>query len=301
MSQKVKNGICCILNERAGRAEPGMPARVSSAFARHGLKPEFLHTSRAGSISQLARRAVEGNYEIIVSVGGDGTANAIANVLVGSQVRLGILPLGTLNHFARDLKIPFELDAAVETIVNGGTKAVDVGEVNGVTFLNNSSVGLYPAIIRLREGLQRAGYAKWLALIRASIAILVRFRILKLELSSKSEPPGQYRTALLFVGNNKYDMTLTTLGKRATLDQGRLWVMMPAALGRWRLFATALALIFTGEKPADLVSFESEALVVSSKRTRLKVAADGEILQLRSPLKYRIRPKSLLVIVPDGR
>jgi diacylglycerol kinase family enzyme len=293
--------ICCILNERAGRAEAGLPARVSSSFARHGLTPEFIHTGEAASISQLAQRAADGDYDIIISGGGDGTVNAVASKLVGSRTRLGILPLGTLNHFARDLKIPLELDAAVETIVTGRVKPVDVGEVNGEIFLNNSSVGLYPAVIRLREGLQRAGYGKWVALIRASIAMLVRFRVLRLELRSTSQPPLKCRTALLFVGNNNYDMTLTRLGTRAALDQGHLWVMMPAASGRWRLIATAFALVFIGERPTDVISFEAEAFVVSSRHRRLRVAADGEVVRLQSPLKYRIRPKSLLVIVPARR
>ena len=293
--------ICCILNERAGKAEAGLPARISSSFARHGLAPVFLHTSEAASISQLAERAAHGGYDIIVSGGGDGTANAVASKLVGSRTRLGILPLGTLNHFARDLKIPIELDAAVETIITGRTKPVDVGELNGKIFLNNSSVGLYPAVIRLREGLQRAGYGKWIALIRASIAMVARFRVLKLELRPKTQPRVECRTALLFVGNNNYDTTLTRLGKRTALDQGHLWVMMPAASSRWRLIATAFALVFTGEKPTDVIRFEAEALVVSTRHKRLSVAADGEVVKLHSPLKYHIRPKSLLVIVPVGR
>ena len=293
--------ICCILNERAGKAEAGLPARVSSSFARHGLTPEFLHIGEAMRIAQVAKRAAESDYGIVVSGGGDGTVNAVASALVGSRTKLGILPLGTLNHFARDLKIPLELDAAVETIVTGRATLVDVGEVNDKIFLNNSNVGLYPAVVRLREGLQRAGYGKWIALIRASIAMVARFRVLKLELRPKTQPRVECRTALLFVGNNNYDMTLTRLGKRTALDQGHLWVMMPAASSRWRLIATAFALVFTGEKPTDVIRFEAEALVVSTRHKRLNVAADGEVVKLHSPLNYHIRPKSLLVIVPVGR
>jgi diacylglycerol kinase family enzyme len=275
-----------------------LSARVGQSFARYGLSPTFLSPSEASSIAQVAKRAAEGNYDIVVSGGGDGTVNAVASELVGSSTRLGILPLGTLNHFARDLNIPLELDAAVETIVTGRANPIDVGEVNGRIFLNNSSVGLYPAAVRLREGLQRAGYGKWLALIRASIAMLVRFRILNLELRSTGQPRVSCRTALLFVGNNTNDTTLTRLGTRAALDRGHLWVMTSAASTRWRLIATAFALVFTGEKPADIISFTAETLVVSATRERLRVAADGEVVQLQSPLKYRIRPKSLFVIVP---
>jgi diacylglycerol kinase family enzyme len=106
---------------------------------------------------------------------------------------------------------------------------------------------------------------------------------------------------LLFVGNNKYDTTLTRLGTRAALDHGHLSVMIPAASSRWRLVATAFALVFADEKPTDVISFEAETVTVSTRHKRLKVAADGEVLELQSPLKYRIRPKSLLVVVPERR
>jgi len=300
-NSSAKIRICCILNDRAGNAGAGLSARVSTSFARHGLTPEFLHISETASISRLAKSAAGGDYDIVVGGGGDGTINAVASALVGTRTRLGILPVGTLNHFARDLKIPLELDAAVETIVTGWPKAVDVGEVNGQIFLNNSSVGLYPAVIRLREGLQRAGQGKWLALLRASIAMLARFRVLELDIRSKSRPPLRCRTALLFVGNNKYDTNLSHLGTREALDEGHLWVMTPTAASRWRLFATAVALAFIGEKLTDIISFEAHGIVVSSKQRRLKVAADGEVIQLQSPLKYRTRPKSLLVIVSKDR
>ncbi len=175
-----------------------------------------------------------------------------------------------------------------------------MGEVNGRIFLNNSGVGLYPSIVRLREGLQKHGYKKWLALLRASISMLWRFRRLHLELRPTSEPLISCRTALLFVGNNRYDTTLSRLGRRAALDRGQLSAMMPAVASRWRLITTALALVLSGETPADIISFESEEMVVSSRHKRLRVSTDGEVHQLRSPLRYRIRPKSLLVIVPGS-
>src|SRR6476620_4560747 len=213
--QEAQIRICCIVNEQAGKAESCLRTSVTASFALHGMTPDFLYIPEASSIAQVAKRAAEGHYDLVVSGGGDGTANAVASELVGSRTRLGILPLGTLNHFARDLEIPLELDAAVEILVTGKPKQVDVGEVNGRIFLNNSSVGLYPAVVRLRKALERAGYGKWFALIRASIAMIARFRILKLRLHSKDQSAGDCQTALLFVGNNKYDTTLTRLGTRA--------------------------------------------------------------------------------------
>src|SRR5205085_3689399 len=102
--------------------------------------------------------------------GGDGTQSAIASRLAGTQLVHGVLPLGTLNHFAKDLGIPLQLDEAVRTLAEGRVLEVDVGEVNGRVFINNSSLGLYPEIVRERELQQmRLGKSKWRALASASL------------------------------------------------------------------------------------------------------------------------------------
>ena len=86
-----------------------------------------------------------------MAAGGDGTINSVASAVVGSEKSLGVLPFGTMNHFAKDLHIPLDLEGAVNTIVAGHKTKVDVGEVNGRIFLNNSSLGLYPSIVRERQ------------------------------------------------------------------------------------------------------------------------------------------------------
>src|SRR5476649_731552 len=109
-----------------------------------------------------AKRALARGVDAVVAGGGDGTINAVASVLAGSSVALGVLPLGTLNHFAKDLNIPLDLDQAIATIARGTTAQVDVGDVNGRIFVNNSSLGLYPHIVRARDQQQRRlGRGKW--------------------------------------------------------------------------------------------------------------------------------------------
>ena len=80
----------------------------------------------------------------VVAAGGDGTINAVAAAIVDADKALGVLPFGTMNHFAKDLNIPLDFDGAIETIVAGHVTRVDVGDVNGRIFVNNSSLGLYP-------------------------------------------------------------------------------------------------------------------------------------------------------------
>ena len=247
----------------------------------------------------LAKDAIQQNYDIVVAGGGDGTINAVASALVGnSAVKFGILPMGTFNHFARDLGIPTDMEKAVEIIVAGQVKSVDVGEVNGRIFVNNSSLGLYPEMVRLREGLQKSGHRKFLAAVWASLRIFTRFRRLRLELHPAMGAVLRRNTPMLFVGNNAYETGLTTLGTRASLDRGQLWVMMPTATSRWGLMTSLFAVLSGHEEPSDVFTFEATKLIVTSNRRMFKVAVDGEVLQHKPPLNYRTRPKSLQVIVP---
>src|SRR4051794_7176429 len=142
-------------------AEKGRPVRIT--LARHGR-----------DIRPAAERAVSEGTAGLVAAGGDGTVNTLASVAVDADVPLGVLPQGTLNHFAKDLGIPTDLDQALEVVLAGHTRRVDVGEGSGRIFVNNSSLGVYPRIVRLRERYGARGPGKWLAAPWATLAVLRR-------------------------------------------------------------------------------------------------------------------------------
>lgn len=291
--------ICCILNNNSGSADSAKHNTILDLFASHGVNVKILKLTDGASITELARSAVQEDYDVIVAGGGDGTINAVASALVGHPLtRLGILPLGTLNHFARDLGIPFDLTQAVEIICTGYSESVDVGAVNDQYFLNNSSIGLYPAIVKLRESLQSAGYGKWWAAFVSSLRILRKFRRFDLEVQPSTGAFINRKAALLFIGNNVYETAVTKLGTRLAIDRGQLWINMPTASTLFGFFKNLMSLMFGREKPADTLIFEATSLKVMSKKRLLTVATDGEILRLKPPLNYRILPKVLKVIVP---
>src|SRR6185295_8621198 len=126
--------------------------------------------------------------------------------------------------FARDVGVPLDLDGAVATIEAGHVSEVDVGEVNGRVFLNNSSVGLYPTAVAEREELRhRHGGGKWLAMFSVSLDLFRRFPLLDVTLHAE-ERAMALTTPFVFVGNNRYDMSLFALGTRASLQDGLLSV-----------------------------------------------------------------------------
>ena len=157
-------------------ADAGIADKVKAALDGAGIDAE-IELIDGGDCEVRARAVAERGDELLIVGGGDGTIGAAASALVGTGTKLGILPLGTLNHFARDLGIPPDLDEAAKLIAAGKERRVDVAEMNGRIFINNSAIGLYPLMVVDRDAQQkRLGRSKRLAMLVASIRTLARFR-----------------------------------------------------------------------------------------------------------------------------
>lgn len=292
--------LACIVNGRAHSNEAErLSSRVVELFRAHGACVDTIVVERGGDLLPLARRYAERGYKTIVAAGGDGTVSAVASALVGTPAALGVLPLGTLNHFAKDAGIPLSLEAAVETILAGHTRQIDVGAVNGHIFVNNSSIGLYPAIVAERSELQRRGMRKWLAFAGAVLKIMRRVPHFHVSLHADGNYDGTDRTPFMFIGNNAYHAAGLRIGEREQLDGGKLWVCSAPDAGRLQLIGMAARALFGRERPIELKVIEAKELWVQTRRRRrIKVANDGELLVTHSPLHYHIRPKALRVVVP---
>jgi YegS/Rv2252/BmrU family lipid kinase len=250
-------------------------------------------------LHQAAEKAVAEGVGLIVAGGGDGTISCVAGAVAGTRTKLGVLPLGTLNHFARDLGIPVDLDEAAKLIASGRTRRVDVAEVNGRVFINNSAIGVYPLMVSDRDEQQeKLGRRKRLAMAIAAARTLLRFSSRRLELTA-NDRRAQIDTPLLFVGNNDYRLELPGSGTRESLDSGELCVMVLRRKSRLGfLFAVARSLAGR-ERPADIAKLDDvRQLRVDSKHSRLTISLDGETAEMETPLRYRIRPGALEVIAP---
>src|SRR6267143_4263041 len=166
------NSVKVIINIHSGLSDKEEARRLlTEIFKAGGVESEVSLAKSGAEVARLARQAVHDKWTVIVAGGGDGTVNTVASQVIGTDKILGVVPLGTLNHFARDLKIPAELELAAQVFVSGRTIHVDVGEVNGRIFLNNSSLGLYPTIVSEREKKQRLGSGKWPAFVWAAVTV----------------------------------------------------------------------------------------------------------------------------------
>ena len=293
--------IVFILNHRAGTGRAGeLQATIEKLAREAGVAVQILVAKEGADLPAMAREAVKGGARAVIAGGGDGTVNAIAGALAGSDVALGVLPLGTLNHFAKDLGLPLGEEDAVRAALSGQAVRVDVGEVNGRVFLNNSSIGLYPRIVRFREAERCKGHNKWLAFLRATFATLRRHALFHVELQIDEGKFLSRRTAFVFLGNNEYETAGLNIGARRRLDGGALWLCLPRRGGRIDLLRLALMTLLGRLREGELEFRSAAAVEIRTRRRQLSVALDGEVVRMPAPLAYRIRRHALQVIAPDN-
>ena len=290
---------------RGNRDELG-PA-VEAACTAAGRRCELLPVTRPGQLPETAREAVRRAREvdgIVVAAGGDGTINGVAQAVLDSGCRFGVLPRGTFNYFARTHGIPTELGGALDVLLTQPAIPVHVGRVNGRVFLVNASVGLYARLLEDREGWKRQfGRSRFIALLAGVRTLLRGHRSLHLEVELQGQA-WQARTPTLFVGNNALQMEQVGLPEAQAIDDGCLAGVTLKPVGRLSLLALLARGLFGRMGDADEVrSFAFQALTVTARRfgaKRIKVATDGEVLKMALPLRFEVAAQPLLLIRPPG-
>jgi YegS/Rv2252/BmrU family lipid kinase len=290
-----------IINARSGIGDKDEARRrLVEIFQARGVDSEVLVAENGAEVAALAKKSVREDWTVITAGGGDGTINTVASCLMGTDKILGVLPLGTLNHFARDLRIPLDLEGAAQTVISGRPAPVDVAEVNGRIFLNNSSLGFYPTIVQEREKQQRLGFGKWPAFVWATLAAFRRYPFLHLRLVAGGKEIAR-KTPFVFVGNNEYLMERLNIGGRERLDRGLLSLYVTNRTGRWGLIRLALrALVGRLREEKDFLALLTGEVEIETRHRRLRVAFDGEVDTMLTPLHYQSRPGGLRVMVPGA-
>ena len=291
--------VIVLLNAASGSGAAADAARtIERLFGETGREAQVELVESGERLRSLARDAARTHPEAVVAGGGDGTVSTVAAELAGSAIPLGVLPLGTLNHFAKDLGLPLGLEAAVRVILGGETRRVDVGEVNGRVFVNNSSIGVYPRLLRLRERYRERGRSKWIAAFWALLAVLRRHSFMAVRIVADGETIVR-RTPFVFVGNNAYRMEGLSAGIRDSLTDGRLALYIMNASGRrsllWLVWSVVIGRARRIQELEMLSVLEAQ---VETRRRKLQVALDGEVLEERDPLAYRVRQAALTVFIP---
>lgn len=285
--------IPAFVNLKSGSGEAARDALEGvGAFAVESCEPD--------AFGAEVERAADSGADRVVVAGGDGTIAQGAGALVGKSTALAIVPGGTLNHFARDHGIPTNHAEAAQVAASGEITTADVAYVNDRLFLNTSSVGAYVVFVRIRDRLERyVGYH--LATVFAALRLLGRVRAFTVELELDGAV-RRYRSSLVFVGVGERTLQLPSFGSRATDGRRGLHVIVVRG-GTWaRLIAAGLTAALGGNRAiasgALADAFVVDRCRIELRRPRGRVAIDGELVEISSPLEYRIERDALRLVVP---
>jgi diacylglycerol kinase family enzyme len=293
-----------LLNEGAGTLA-GMDAAAARELIGRGFhdagadaQVRFVDPSKLRDVAREAAQA--SGIDAIIAGGGDGTLNTVAGAVIDSHKAFGVLPLGTHNHFAKDLKVPLDLKEAIVALARGTVTELPVAEVNGHLFLNFSGIGLHPEVVLEREAQrQRKGLGKWPAMMVALVRKLHQPPVHRVTLSARGHTIAA-RTPSVIVCNNPHQMEVFGVADASVPERGLLNVYVTTRSKRrtlvWQMTKAAAGAI--DERTRHFESFALPEVRIDARKKQLAVSIDGEVVFLRTPLHYRVHPRPLKVIAP---
>lgn len=287
--------VWVIINPISGTKKFSNQDELKEKIEKEGMSPHFISIKEVDE-KKFTEENLKDLHAVIV-VGGDGTVRTIASLLVGKKTPLAIIPAGTFNHLAKDIKIPEELDACLKVIRQGKRQEIDVAEVNGYYFINNSSIGLYPRAVKRRR--LYAPFVKWLAMTMSLLHIFKKFPLIKINYRFKDQQ-FEVITPMAFISNNLYYLDLLRLTERKKLDGGKLFLYINNCRTRLSFLKLILNVVFhKRKKMAGLFDIQGvDNCVLNVNKPAIDVAMDGEVFSLKAPLSYKIHPKQLTIISP---
>jgi len=259
---------------------------------------EVLHLTPDLDVFALIRQRMNEGLRLFVAAGGDGTINSVIQPLIHTDAILGVIPVGTYNHFAKDLGIPLAWRNALDVVIEGAIKPIDAARINDRFFVNNVSMGLYPELVARREEKGR-DYSRWKARLYAAFATLRKYPHVAVTLDSEHHSEV-IRTHVLMISNNSYDLSrLGIEAPRAGLEEGRLsiyWLPHVPRVTLMRFVAHYLA--GRVHETPGFRSFRTSRVKVQSSKSHFHLGIDGEVATMDTPLVITIVPQALSVKVP---
>ncbi|SEN76841.1 diacylglycerol/lipid kinase family protein [Palleronia pelagia] len=293
--------IRVIANHKSGRNSRDRQA-IEQAMEVFGPDARRIDWQPGSDLSALIDRAVADGGDLVVAAGGDGTVMATAGAMVGRDVPMAVLPLGTFNFFARGLGFSEDPETAARQIVDGQPHDIRVGRVNGQTFLNNASLGIYPKILRERETVYRRWGRRRIAAHWSVLKTMLRFRKpLRLTLDLDGQR-SEERTAMIFVARSAYQLDFFGLNGADLISDDRFAVLVARARSRRRLMALAWRLARgKAVEGQDYELLSARSLTVKTARKKATLAFDGEKRRETSPFEFRMSDDPLRIILPVDR
>ena len=294
---------CVIVNPGSGRKlGEGIATRLQTLLSPRVAEFQIRRTNDGAKLAALATGAVDDGFDLILSIGGDGTQAAVAGALIDRDAAMAVIPAGTFNYFARDLGSGETVEQALKMFDAPALRAVDVGDMNGMIFLNNVSFGAYPEILKRRESI----YARWgrsrVAAYWSAVAALWNLRKpLHVVVRADGEPERRFTTALAFVAKSAYQLESFGLEGADCVRRGQLALLVARARRPGPLIRSALRLAMGKSARYDDFNLVcADEMEIETVPAHEYVAHDGEKCWMDSPFRVRVRKGGLNVLVPAG-
>lgn len=297
MSSGSKSVGTLFLNRRSGTAEDERADAIRAACDREGL--DVVEITPDVDIKAVVKGGISRGQSLFIAGGGDGTIHHVSQAVIGTEARLGILPIGTINHLAKDLHLPLEWEEALQIALHGRITEVDVGSVNGVYFTNVMMLGLFPDLVRQREDL-RHWYGKTIAYSTSLIGSLRRLRTVTLNIQTEQRSEI-VKTPVFAVAVNRYDFDAPgVVAPKVSFVDGQLAVYWSPSGERWYLLKL-LARFISGTLVLGrhMRTLNTRELLVKSTQSRMRIVMNGELVTMNTPLQIRIHPRALRIVTPE--
>lgn len=289
--------VSLLLNSGCRRGQTCGDVARELAAALHGLGARV--ADHSGDMDEQCHAIAQADPDVVVSLGGDGTIRAAAKLAIDHDAALLVLPLGTMNLVARDLGMPLEVAATVSNLGALREQRIDYATVNGEMFLHSSLLGVVPSLTVLRERMRSAAPPR----TRAQTAlrfITAPFTVphLRLQLTTDRGHVIRRTRSLAVTCNPLADAQLGQ-HRRASLCSGRFGVYASVHHGPLAPLRMIASLVTARVlRDPDFHTGICESIIISSRHPTLRVANDGEVKRLTTPLHYRVHPCALRVLVP---
>ncbi|WP_407493534.1 diacylglycerol/lipid kinase family protein [Pseudooceanicola sp. MF1-13] len=298
--------VFIVANPGSGRRDPDLFPLIERTLAEDSDQHKLAVADDGADLTKLAKSAIDQGYDTVVAAGGDGTIAAVAQALFDAHQSgqtppsLGVIPLGTFNYVARSLNLPLEdPETATRTLLSGTPSPFALGEVNGKVFLNNASLGAYPAILDQREDIYRR-YGR--SRVAAYWSVLRTLSTLRYPLSLQIDVDGKAirrKSALAFIANSSYQIEQFDLPGAEDVRKGKFAVYVAPDTGRYRLILSAIRLAGRrAQLGRDMEMVTGSSVTIETRQKSRLIARDGEKEKMSGPFRFRIHTDALKVICP---
>ncbi|MEO7723309.1 MAG: diacylglycerol kinase family protein, partial [Chthoniobacterales bacterium] len=284
------NSIEVILNAGSGSHEARDSIEILEKVFRASGRSFAISVASGDEITRLAKEKAKSDCEVMVAGGGDGTICGVAEAAREHGKNLGVLPLGTFNYFAKNLGIPLELEEAARVILEGEPVRASVLDLDGRLVLNNSSIGIHPAVLlRRRKLYRRFGRNQLNAYLSVLLTAFQPAPRLRVRLATEKGEVIR-ETPLVMICSNAFQMEAFALAGVECLAEEKFALYVARMSGRATIFRLGLRALLRRLRPGidyDVICV-SDVTIETLRRRRLKAAVDGELETLQSPMRFQL-------------